>query len=236
MLFSRQRQSFTLIELLVVIAIIAILAAMLLPALSKAREKARAISCTSNLKQIMTGWEMYLNDSEEYYPPLNNGTGYYGAFEYYDTGKQQKASNGSCGFFQPFVADYVGDNKAFMCSTTSQSSKRDQFAYDYGIAFNAFVNTTTWAATGRRRTNLKDGCSYSDSPSECGIIADGHSNGGWPGWIWKDAFAKVRVKHNQMCNIGYADGHAGTVKATTLHASGKVFGFDTFNTGNFNGE
>jgi len=59
---NRKLTGFTLIELLVVIAIIAILAALLFPVFAQAREKARGISCTSNLKQLTLGWLMYASD------------------------------------------------------------------------------------------------------------------------------------------------------------------------------
>ena len=65
---SRRQSGFTLIELLVVIAIIAILAAILFPVFAQAREKARSISCLSNLKQIGTGWMMYVQDYDETIP------------------------------------------------------------------------------------------------------------------------------------------------------------------------
>ncbi|MBQ7176127.1 MAG: type II secretion system protein [Victivallales bacterium] len=68
----KTRMKFTLIELLVVIAIIAVLAAMLLPALSKARAKARSVSCLSNLKQIGLAYLEYVHDSDDCLLPWKN--------------------------------------------------------------------------------------------------------------------------------------------------------------------
>ncbi len=77
-----RRPGFTLIELLVVIAIIAILAAMLLPALAKAKTRTQAVYCMNDMKQLMLAWQMYLHDSgDRIVPAFHGGNARGGAFD-----------------------------------------------------------------------------------------------------------------------------------------------------------
>ena len=119
------RRGFTLIELLVVIAIIAILAAILFPVFAKAREKARQTACLSNVKQLMLGIKMYVQDYDEVNPYMRiNLDGWSGGM----TGGVARYPGCVTGYFVPWfqaVMPYVKNTQLWNCPSQDAPSGYD---------------------------------------------------------------------------------------------------------------
>ena len=202
---NRKSLNFTLIELLVVIAIIAILAAMLLPALGKARGKARQISCSSNQKQVMNYMMMYVNEYNAYPPMLYNNTTHYMRSLYPYFTRVATLDGSKIQFKFLYCPEVI--------IPASLGGNPDRYT-SYGVPNFAIMGNRDYILASKVKKSSKV-IILQDFPMATGTAMLNHTYENWrntwvnmlnlPLSLDENAFSR----HNKSANISYMDGHAG---------------------------
>jgi prepilin-type N-terminal cleavage/methylation domain-containing protein/prepilin-type processing-associated H-X9-DG protein len=229
-----RRAAFTLIELLVVIAIIAILAALLLPALAKAKQKAQAVQCMNNNKQLGLAWLMYANDNSDRL--VVNGDSHHpdprypicwvagimdwNAGVFSDNTNTQWLSDERAALLGPYVAK---STKIFWCPTdTYLSSQQHTFGWanrvrsvsmDAAVGDGPKYSGFPWLSFVAKKTSDF----VTPSPSDSWVFTDEHADAIDDAILYTNpgctngtgSFTELPSSdHGGSCGMGFADGHS----------------------------
>lgn len=224
-------RGFTLIELLVVIAIIAILAAILFPVFSQAREKARQASCLSNMRQVGMAISMYVSDNDAY--PMHSSP----------------SSTRPRTRWADYIFPYVKNEKVFLCPSADRSVFAKPFAHNPAAFYGGYGYNYQYLGNARFPFSAPD--AMVQAPAETVVVADTqgcgfdagirnagnyaidpplpsrmgsrpsspgagfYGEGGECGGRW-GCRAVPAERHQERINIAFADGHAKSLKLQQL--------------------
>jgi prepilin-type N-terminal cleavage/methylation domain-containing protein len=212
---SEETPAFTLIELLVVIAIIAILAALLLPALARSKQKAQTIVCLGNTKQLAVAWAIYPGENQDVLPlnpPASTNGSWVRGFE--DMSGANSDNTNTALLIQGTISSYTSKSVNIYHCPADISAAPGQALRLRTYAMNAFVGSIPFAGSTAYHNFLKQ--ADLKNPSTTFTMLEEHPDSINDGWFlpvlsdtdnadWLDLPASY---HNQCGCITFADGHS----------------------------